>query len=206
MNCFLFSFLWSQPHISITAMFSNTQRITTVYIPNVERTHTAEFIADVFRKSELADVFAAKITIRKNHSKSKRNSLQTQEAIIEIDSWHDTETAYHFIQNLRKKQKESKLIYNSEEEDGYWEVKVYQSSPPPPPCTPSPKNRSPKNRYPKSSSRPASPLTRDDSFIMDEYWKEISLLVNTLAFDEQNWLFDEDIFAQYEREIFRLVK
>lgn len=186
-------------------MLPTTQRISTVYIPNVERTHTAEFIADIFRKSELADVFAEKITLRKSHSKSWRKTLQNQEAIIEIDSWHDTETAYRFIQNLRNRQGESKLIYKkNDEEVGYWEVKIYQSFTPPP--TPSPK-KSPKSFFKAKvvSDVPSDASLVDDNAVMDEYWREIRSLVNTLAFDEEGWLFDEDIFAQYEREIFSLV-
>jgi len=41
---------------------------------------------------------------------------------------------------------------------------------------------------------------------MEEYLQEINSLVNTTVADEECWLFDDNLFALYEREMYRLAQ
>ena len=84
-------------------------------IPRIEKKVNAEFIADVFSRNGIAEV--SKVYIEKPSSKSKYNR-----AYIAIKFWHETKTAKNFIQRLLNPDRETRIVYNSN--DNWWVVKI----------------------------------------------------------------------------------
>lgn len=84
--------------------------ITTLYIPNIEHFITAQYVRNVFYKNKLAIVQSVVIIPYIN----KYNL-----AVVQIDSWCESEAAYHFIQRLRNNNVETRLVYS---DDNWWVV------------------------------------------------------------------------------------
>ena len=85
--------------------------IKSIYIPNVERAITAQYIAKVFDKAGLAKV--SKIAIEPN-----RNSCRVY---ADIDYWHDSEAAYNFITRLKNPHVEARFVHDH---DNWWVVQA----------------------------------------------------------------------------------
>jgi hypothetical protein len=93
--------------------------VTSLYIPHVEKQYNAEFIADLFSKNGLAQV--SKIYIEPYKTNIKNHSNKYNRVYIQIDSWHETEAAYSFIQRLRNPIVEARLVYS---DDNWWSVEI----------------------------------------------------------------------------------
>jgi hypothetical protein len=85
--------------------------IKSIYIPNIERAISAQYIAKVFDKAGLAKV--SKIAIEPN-----RNSCRVY---AEIDYWHDSEAAYNFITRLKTPRFEARFVHD---DDNWWVVQA----------------------------------------------------------------------------------
>jgi hypothetical protein len=96
--------------------------IRSIYIPHVEEGITAEYIMDVIYSNGIATV--SRITLLPNISSNKYSGNTYMEAYIDIDSWHETETAYKFIQQLRKSPEETRFVHSG---DKWWLVEVNRS-------------------------------------------------------------------------------
>ena len=92
--------------------------VTSLYIPHVEKQYNAEFIAGIFSKNGLAQVSRVFIEPYKTNI---NNHLNYNRAYVQIDSWHETEAAYSFIQRLRNPSTEARLVYS---EDNWWAVDI----------------------------------------------------------------------------------
>ena len=86
-------------------------------IPRIEKKVNAEFIADVFSRNGIAEV--SKVYIEKANTKPK---TKYNCAYIAIKSWHETKTANNFIQRLLNPNRETRLVYNAD--DNWWVVKI----------------------------------------------------------------------------------
>ena len=91
--------------------------IKSVLIPRIEKKVNAEFIADVFSRNGIAEV--SKVYIEKANTKPK---TKYNRAYIAIKSWHETKTAENFIQRLLNPNRETRLVYNAD--DNWWVVKI----------------------------------------------------------------------------------
>jgi hypothetical protein len=87
--------------------------IKSLYIPHVENHFNAEFIVDLFNKTGLAKVSRVYM---KPKTKTNLNRVY-----IQIESWHETEAAYSFIQRLRNPSTEARLVYS---DDNWWVVDI----------------------------------------------------------------------------------
>jgi hypothetical protein len=87
--------------------------ITSLYIPNIQKEITAEFIAFVFERNLIAQVSRVAIEYNKKNKKYY--------AFVEIRAWYDTETAYNFITRLKNPYKETRFIYRDDE---WWIVEI----------------------------------------------------------------------------------
>ena len=96
--------------------------IKSIYIPHVEEGITAEYIMDVIYSNGIATV--SRITLLPNISSNKYSGNTYMEAYIDIDSWHETETAYNFIQQLHKSPEETRFVHSG---DKWWLVEVNRS-------------------------------------------------------------------------------
>lgn len=83
--------------------------ITSIYIPRIEREIDATFIADVLEKNGIAQVSSIYIEPYKSDVYNR--------AYIGIKFWHDTESAFNFIVQLRNTSREARLVYN---DDNWW--------------------------------------------------------------------------------------
>lgn len=83
--------------------------INYLYIPHVNKNITAEYIAYVFAKYNIADI--SKVAFEHRDTETKR-------AHIQIKYWQDTGAAFSFIDSLRNKRKETRFVYADE----YWWV------------------------------------------------------------------------------------
>ncbi len=92
--------------------------VTSLYIPHVEKHFNAEYIADIFSRNGLAQVSRVYIEPYKTVIK---NRLNYNRAYILIDSWHETEAAYSFIQRLRNPSAEARLVHS---DDNWWAVDI----------------------------------------------------------------------------------
>lgn len=93
--------------------------ITSLYIPCVEKTINVEFIANSFDKMGIAKV--SRISIESIKCSSPRRSNEYNRVYIGINSWHDTEAAYNFIQRLRDPRVEARFNYG---DDNWWPVSI----------------------------------------------------------------------------------
>jgi hypothetical protein len=91
--------------------------IKSVLIPRIEKKVNAEFIADVFSRNGIAEV--SKVYIKKINTKYNR-------AYIAINAWHETKTAENFIQRLMNPYRETRMVYNAN--DNWWVVKINKDS------------------------------------------------------------------------------
>ena len=92
--------------------------ITSIYIPRIDSNFTAEFIADVLDRNDIAQVSRVLIEPYKSNIK---NGLKYNRAYIGIKSWHETESAYNFIERLRNPTREARIVYY---EDNWWPVDI----------------------------------------------------------------------------------
>ena len=86
--------------------------ITSIYIPCIDSSFGAEFIADVFDRNDIAQVSG--VVIEPYRSNFNR-------AYITIESWHETEAAYNFICRLRNPSREARIVYI---DDNWWPVYI----------------------------------------------------------------------------------
>jgi hypothetical protein len=93
--------------------------IKSIYIPHVEQGITAEYIMNAFEANEIATV--SKITLVPNYSPSKYSGEIYVQAFIDIHSWHETESAYEFIQTLKYSSEETRFVHSG---DSWWVVEV----------------------------------------------------------------------------------
>ena len=93
--------------------------IRSIYIPHVEEGITAEYIMDVIYSNGIATV--SRITLLPNIYSNKYSSETYREAYIDIDSWHETEAAYSFIQQLHKSPEETRFHHSG---DKWWLVEI----------------------------------------------------------------------------------
>lgn len=93
---------------------TNMRVIKNIYIPFVEKHHTAEFISNVFRKNNIAEV--SQVYLLPYYDSNKYNR-----AFIGIKSWFDTEVAYNFIKKLKSRNLEARIIY---QDDNWWTVQA----------------------------------------------------------------------------------
>lgn len=169
-----------------------TMSIKTLYIPNLDKTITAQYIANTFRDNLIAFVNPEKISIKRTHGRFWRKTNNFKEAIVEIEKWMDTEAAYEFIQNLKKNTNPTRLTHN--QSGDWWYVKEDKVQP-----------VSPITLLKGKQSNAVKPRILDeDQEDIEEYLKEVCSLVNTFAHDEESWLFDDNLFLQYEREMYLL--
>ena len=93
--------------------------IKSIYVPHVEQGITAEYIMNAFEASEIATV--SRITLVPYSCPSKYTGETYSQAFIDIYAWHETETAYEFIQALKYSTEETRLVHSG---DNWWVVEV----------------------------------------------------------------------------------
>jgi hypothetical protein len=84
-------------------------------ITNIESQYTAEYIANVFWKQNIAKV--SNITLIPYLKDCEIYSV----AYITLDQWCDSEAAYNFIQRLKYHVREARIVHN---DDNWWPVQV----------------------------------------------------------------------------------
>ena len=92
--------------------------ITSLYIAHVEKQYNAEFIADLFSRSDLAQVSRVFIEPYKSNNINRSNYNRVY---VQIDFWHESEAAYSFIRRLRNPSAEARLVYSG---DNWWAVDI----------------------------------------------------------------------------------
>jgi hypothetical protein len=95
--------------------------ITSIYIPFVESTITADYIMDVFYNNDIATV--SRVTLIPDVYPSKYSGETYTQAFIDIHEWHDTEAALHFIHSLNDSTKETRFTHYK---DNWWPVEINQ--------------------------------------------------------------------------------
>ena len=93
--------------------------ITSIYIPFVEQSITADYIMDVFYNNDIATV--SRVTLIPDVYPSKYSGETYSQAFIDIYTWHDTESAYNFIQSLNNSSKETRFTHSKE---NWWPVEI----------------------------------------------------------------------------------
>jgi hypothetical protein len=86
--------------------------ITRVVIPSVESRYTTGYIANVFRKLNIAEVRNITLTT---------NSYQSNIAYVDIEEWADTEVAYNIIRRLKENKKEVRVVHKG---DDWWVLRT----------------------------------------------------------------------------------
>jgi hypothetical protein len=86
--------------------------INSLYLPHVDKNITPQFIAYIFDKLLIA-------TVKKVAFESRGPT--TNRAFVEIKQWHDTLTAFSFIQRLRNEERETRVVYADED---WWLVEI----------------------------------------------------------------------------------
>ena len=86
-------------------------QIKSICISHVDCKFDASFIADIFNKTGIAKVSKIYMEPHKGYNR----------VYINIKSWHETETAYHFMERLRNPYRETRLVY---EDDNWWSVSI----------------------------------------------------------------------------------
>jgi len=92
--------------------------ITSIYIHRIDSNFTAEFIAHVLDRNNIAQLSRVLIEPYKSNIK---NGLKYNRAYIGIKSWYETESAYNFIKCLRNPTREARIVYC---EDNWWAVDI----------------------------------------------------------------------------------
>ena len=99
--------------------------ISSLYLPAVENTVSAEYIVNAFEKAGIAHI---------NVVVFEPKSALLNRVYIGFDYWHDTEAAYNFIARLRTQGFETRFVHDNEDEL-WWAVdinkfphKIYQPS------------------------------------------------------------------------------
>jgi hypothetical protein len=82
--------------------------IKSIFIKDVSMGFNAKYISDLFYKQGLATV--SRITLIPNFKK-----INTVNAYIDIEQWHDNEAAYNLVQRIKNVNKEARIIYGDEE-------------------------------------------------------------------------------------------
>jgi len=93
--------------------------VKSIYIPHIEEGVTAEYIMNAFEANEIATV--SRITLVPYNCPSKYTGETYSRAFIDIYAWHETETAYEFIQALKYSTEETRFTHSV---DNWWVVEV----------------------------------------------------------------------------------
>ena len=83
--------------------------INSIYISRIKKDICAKYIMNAFEVNDIATV--SRVTLIPYHSRSKYNGEKYWKAFIDIHSWHETETAYNFIQGLKYSCEEIRFVY-----------------------------------------------------------------------------------------------
>lgn len=97
--------------------------ITSIYIPRIDRRFNASFISYILDKNGIAQVSSVYIEPYKS---IKKNINGCNRAYIYIKSWHDTESAFNFIGQLRNPSREARIVYN---DDNWWAAYINKYPP-----------------------------------------------------------------------------
>ena len=89
--------------------------IQNLIITNVEAKYNAEYIANVFWNQNIAQV--SSITL----IPYLKDTEIVQIAYIAIETWCDSEVAYNFIQRLKRREGEHRIVHQS---DDWWSVRI----------------------------------------------------------------------------------
>ena len=93
--------------------------ITRICIPFVELNYDADYIINTFYCQSIATV--SRVTSTTFHNKyGEYNRIY-----LDIHEWHPTEIAYNFIQRLKNKNCEARIIHN---DDDWWQVEANHDS------------------------------------------------------------------------------
>jgi hypothetical protein len=84
-------------------------------IHSVESEYTAEYIANILWRQNIAQV--RNITLIPH----LKGSSVLQTAYVDVETWCDSEIAYNFISKLNSGLKEARLVHNS---DNWWKVEI----------------------------------------------------------------------------------
>jgi len=95
--------------------FIITMTIFSLMINYIESQYTAEYIANVFWYQHIAQV--SSITLIPN----LKNTEIFHTAYIAIAYWCDSEVAYNFIQRLKNREKEARIVHK---DDDWWPVEI----------------------------------------------------------------------------------
>jgi hypothetical protein len=90
--------------------------VKSLYIPSLENYVTVENIMETFYINNIATIH--RITLLPFVKKTGRFNR----AYIDIAYWHDTETSYNFVQSLYEKSRETRIVYNND--DQWWVVRI----------------------------------------------------------------------------------
>lgn len=82
-------------------------------LPSIDSQISASFVVKVFEECEIATI--AKVSFNYNNNRNYKR------AIIDVDSWCDSETAWKFISRLRCAKDGTRICYNG---DRYWLAKL----------------------------------------------------------------------------------
>jgi len=82
-------------------------------LPSIDSQISASFVVKVFEECEIATI--AKVSFNYNNNRNYKR------AIIDVDSWCDSEVAWKFISRLRCAKDGIRICYNG---DKYWMVKL----------------------------------------------------------------------------------
>lgn len=97
--------------------------ITSIYIPRIDTRFNARFISYILDKNGIAQVSSVYIEPYKS---IKKNNNGYNRAYIYIKSWHDTESAFNFIVQLRNPSREARIVYN---DDNWWAAYINKYPP-----------------------------------------------------------------------------
>ena len=94
--------------------------IKSIYIPQIECHISSEYIANVFSSNGIANV--SRVYIEQYKHRNRSLQFNYNKAYIDIESWHDTEVSYNFINSLLNPLRETKISHNHH--DNCWLVKI----------------------------------------------------------------------------------
>ena len=92
--------------------------ISSIYIPFVEGFINAQYIIDAFYCKEIATI--SRVTLVPSAPSKYSGEIYCQ-AFIDIDSWHETEAAYNFIQSLKVSTNETRFNHSH---TNWWLVEI----------------------------------------------------------------------------------
>ena len=84
-------------------------------VNSVESEYTAEYIANVLWRQNIAQVKSITLI------PYLKGRIVLQTAYVEVETWCDSEIAYNFIHRLNNGTKEARLVHNS---DDWWKVET----------------------------------------------------------------------------------